>query len=215
MSSASAAGGGRIADKAAATASDIVGGGRLVGKGGVLVARRGGGPARGGGREVYGDAVRLALELLEEEEEVDGEEEEVGVGGVASEDRDAEADLDCVTSLETPLLLLLMADSWRESLLLLIWLMKDSRMSRVREKREEESLVRLLVSVFSMLLLLMESLESEAESLLPPWSSLMTEAILPPCRKLVLLSGGRANCLLPRLILTQSYSSQYIVLYLL
>jgi hypothetical protein len=54
--------------------------------GGTEAGRRGGGPARGGGREEAGDAVRLALELLEDVEEE-------GVGGVASEDLEAEADL--------------------------------------------------------------------------------------------------------------------------
>jgi hypothetical protein len=65
-------------------------------------------------------------------------------------------------SLETPL----DDDSWTESRepalkdslvsreLVLIWLMKDSLDSRVREKREEESLVRLEVSLLSMLPLL-------------------------------------------------------------
>jgi hypothetical protein len=48
-------------------------------------AGRRGGPARAGGREDVGDPPRLVLELLEEEE--------VGMGGVASEDLEAEADL--------------------------------------------------------------------------------------------------------------------------
>jgi hypothetical protein len=43
-----------------------------------------------------------------------------------------------------------------------------------------------------------------------PCNSLMTEAILPPCRKLALLSGGRTNCLVPTLILTRSFSFLYL-----
>jgi hypothetical protein len=43
-----------------------------------------------------------------------------------------------------------------------------------------------------------------------PCNSLITEAILPPCRKLDLLSGGRTNCLVPTLILNRNYTFQQI-----
>ncbi len=70
-------------DLSAAAGGGRPGSGRLLSGGGVEAGRRGG-PARAGGREDVGDPPRLVLELLEEE---------VGVGGVASEDREAEADL--------------------------------------------------------------------------------------------------------------------------
>ena len=60
--------------------------------------------------------------------------------------------LECEMSLETPL-----DDSWTESRLrelVLIWLIKESRDSLTREKRED-SLVRLVESLFNMLLLLL------------------------------------------------------------
>jgi hypothetical protein len=71
-------------DLSAAAEGGRPGSGRLLSGGGVEAGMRGG-PARAGGREDVGDPPRLVLELLLEEE--------VGVGGVASEDLEAEADL--------------------------------------------------------------------------------------------------------------------------
>ena len=59
-----------------------------------MEAGRRGGPGRWGGLAALGEAARLALELEEEEEE--------GVGGVAREDLDAEADLTDQAGKSTP-----------------------------------------------------------------------------------------------------------------
>jgi hypothetical protein len=106
----------------AAAVSSVVGNtaaGRGDSVGGIVAGSRGGGPADRGGRMAAGEAARLAFELREEEEEEGVEGEGVdGVGGVVSDDLDAEADLKRKISCQNMLQILIWSQLYPDPLVI-------------------------------------------------------------------------------------------------